>query len=71
MIWPMIERLDALQVIRDFKLDGKEYPNLMGFIKRMKEVPAVKEIMISTELHVQFFKSFLSGGEINYDVEIK
>lgn len=70
MIWPWLERLEALEKLRNIQLELEKHPNLSGYIARMKQDPAVKESLISSDDHVEFYKSYISG-EPNYDAHIK
>ncbi|KAF4090450.1 hypothetical protein AMELA_G00051940 [Ameiurus melas] len=62
LIWPWFERVDAWQL--KHCLDGT--PELNNWILRMREDPAVKAIMFSTDAHKAFFTSFMEGKP-NYD----
>ncbi|ESO91069.1 hypothetical protein LOTGIDRAFT_204139 [Lottia gigantea] len=65
-IWPLFERFVLLEN-RGHKLDPSEFPCLTAYIKRMKEVPAVKAAMMDDQSHEGFMKSYLSDPVPNYD----
>lgn len=62
MIWPWLERIDALKIVKGVKLEKSEAPKLYEYIERMKQLPAVKAIFIKPETHAQFFKTNLAGA---------
>lgn len=70
MIWPWLERLEVIELAKSIKFEREKYPNVWGYIGRMKEVPAVKKTIISPEKHFQFYSSYLSSGgkDVNYDI---
>ena len=35
----------------------------------MENLPAVKEVINSPEVSAKFYKSYMAGGEVNYDIE--
>jgi hypothetical protein len=72
MVWPWIERFEFLQEKRGLKYnenDERLVSLLNGYIERMKQLPAVKETLISTEKHAAFFEKYMSGSdEVDYDI---
>jgi hypothetical protein len=69
MIWPWFERFPVLKQFK-YELDPNKYPKLNHWTENMKNLRAVKEIMISPDSNTRFFKSF-SEGNIDYDFEMK
>lgn len=67
MIWPWLERLPVLSRMKDVRVSESEYPKLIAYMERMKQLPAVKETYIDPENHFKFYKSYLVG-EANYDM---
>nr|AYN44538.1 glutathione S-transferase O1 [Brachionus koreanus] len=69
MVWPWIERLEFLKQKKNLDLNETRFPKLLAYIERMKQVPAVKETILSVEVYDKFFKSY-SGDEPDYDCGI-
>lgn len=46
------------------------HPKLTEYVKAMKEVPAVKEIMIPPEKYIAFIQS-LKADSPNYDIGLR
>lgn len=70
MIWPWLERLEIVERVQSVKFEREKYPNLLGYIDRLKEVPAVKKNFTSPEKHYQFYLSYIgsNGKDANYDL---
>nr|QUF59393.1 glutathione S-transferase GSTO1-2 [Brachionus angularis] len=67
MIWPWIQRLELLKMYKNVDLNRTRFGKLYDYIERMLQLPAVKQTLIPIEKINQFFNSFLSGQEPNYD----
>lgn len=61
MIWPWLERLEVMKLTRGFTLDKSQSPNLVGYIERMKQLPAVKATFVKPEVHAKFLESYMTG----------
>jgi hypothetical protein len=70
MVWPWLERLDVIQKLKNFTIDKAKHAKLLAYIERMKQLPAVKECLISTEDHAAFYNGYLTG-EPDYDLLLK
>ena len=68
MIWPWLERLEALKVMRDLDLNEKRLPKLTAYLKRMLVQPAVQKLLIPSEVHVKFYEGYLNGQGPDYDL---
>jgi len=73
MIWPWLERLSALKLMKNLELDAQRFPKLIAYVNRMLELPAVKEVLIPAEVHVNFYKGYVAGEQPDYDsgIDIK
>ena len=67
MVWPWIERMDALKLYKNVTLDPERFPKFLYYIENMKKLPVIQQLMISPEHHVHFVKSYFSGQEPDYD----
>ncbi len=68
MIWPWFERFEALKPLAKNDLDETRFPKLNEWIKRMLELPMVKETMSNPQDMVEFYKVSLTNKEPNYDI---
>ena len=50
-----------------FDLDVSRLAPLVEYIKRMKEIPACKNLMLSSADHYRFFDTYLNNEEADYD----
>ena len=67
-VWPHLERVEALRTITsELAITQKEFPQLRKWIELITAVPAVKDTMFSTDIHLQFFQIAKSG---KYDCDI-
>ncbi|CAL8102293.1 unnamed protein product [Orchesella dallaii] len=71
MIWPWIERIPIFKSkvpdLFDYDAAKKQNPHLEKWRQAMKKDAAVAKYLLSTEIHLQFVDSFLSGSP-NYDL---
>jgi glutathione S-transferase len=70
MTYPWFERHVYLKNILEYELDKDKFPNLTAWIKRMKQLPAVKETATNPEQLIEFHKSY-SAGRPDYDVGLE
>lgn len=68
MIWPWFERFENLRPLANNKLDETRFEKLNNWIKRMLDLPAVKETLSNPENMVDFYKVSLTNKEPNYDI---
>ncbi len=68
MIWPWFERFPVLKDFGNFEFDCKKFPKLAAWIERMKQLPAVQEVIIKPETYLKFFQGYLAGS-VDYDFE--
>lgn len=68
MIWPWFERFENLRPLANNKLDETRFEKLNNWIKRMLDLPAVKETLSNPENMVYFYKVSLTNKEPNYDI---
>ena len=71
MIWPWFERFESLKSLANNQLDEARFPKLNEWIKRMLELPAVKETLSIPEHMVEFYKVSLTNKEPNYDIGLE
>ncbi|XP_061163661.1 glutathione S-transferase omega-1-like [Saccostrea echinata] len=71
LVWPWIERFSAMEklVNQVFLTDGLK-PNLMAYLKRMADIPAVKKCMTTEDNHLKFYHSVKSGNG-DYDIGLE
>ena len=71
MIWPWIERFEFIKVRDNFDLvSPTKHPKLTEYVKAMKEVPAVKETIITPEKYIAFMQSYIIDSP-NYDIGLR
>jgi len=70
MVWPWIERIDVFEDKKNFKVDSTKFPRLRAYIEAMKQLPAVKETIISREKHLYFINEFLARREPDYELGV-
>ncbi len=68
IIWPWFERIPVLKKV-NYDLDRKRFPKLIDWIENMKNLPAVKEVLINPESNTRFMEGFIEGN-IDYDFEL-
>ncbi len=68
MIWPWFERFEALKPLAKNDLEETRFPKLNEWIKRMLELPLVKETLSDPKDMVEFYKVSLTNKEPNYDI---
>ncbi|KAF2351717.1 Glutathione S-transferase N-terminal [Trinorchestia longiramus] len=68
--WPWFERLPCIEILLQRPALTDKQQHLTEWVKKMKEVPAVKALLIAPEEHVKFIQSFLTG-EPTYDFTFK
>lgn len=56
LVWPWFERLDAMQ-----PQILSEFPLTQAWCKAMKELPAVKDCIHTSENHVKFWEKYRAG----------
>lgn len=58
MVWPFLERLEAVGILSNGKLTvtKQNYPKLVSYIERMKLRPEIKAVYCTTEEHVTYFQ---------------
>ena len=66
-MWPWYERISPFRATGTDILPEEKFPNLTGWIARMRNVPAVKETLFDDQTHLAFFKS-QATGQPNYDI---
>ena len=66
----ILKRFGVLKSKKNFELSSEEFPNLIKYIERMYEQPAVKKVAISTPMYEKFFDGFLAGEEPDYDAGV-
>lgn len=73
-IWPWFERLEMLEQLAggiDLLPKGR-FPKLNSWVAHMKEVPAVKAALLSTDLHAKFIEGSLQkDGKPDYDLGLE
>lgn len=69
MVWPFLERLEAVAIMSNGKVavTKDKYPKLSAYMDRMKSRPEVKAIYRTPEEHSAFFSSVRNGSP-NYDI---
>lgn len=68
MIYPHMARVAVIhKIVPEMELSREKYPLLYAWIRRMKELPAVKKTMFPDEVHVEFLKNFARGTQ-DYDM---
>ena len=70
MIWPWLERLEAVKLERNMDFGETKFQKLSAYIERMKQLPAVKKCLIPTEIHANFYKTMFSSDNPDYDLGI-
>uniref|UniRef100_A0A5S6R4Z0 Glutathione-dependent dehydroascorbate reductase n=1 Tax=Trichuris muris TaxID=70415 RepID=A0A5S6R4Z0_TRIMR len=72
MVWPWLERMEAVTSYSDGRLSvtARSFPRLSQYVARMQSVPEVHDILIPTDMHLQFIKSYVAGRP-NYDLMAK
>lgn len=70
MIWPWMERLEALSVYigEKLKLDGKRFQKLVDWCAIMNLDDAVRKSVVTAEIYEKFWCSRQAGGRANYDL---
>ena len=68
MIWPWFERFENLKSIAPNCLDEERFKKLNEWIKRMLELPAVKETLSNPENMLDFYKVSITNKEPYYDI---
>jgi hypothetical protein len=71
MIWPWFERFENLRPLANNQIEETRFPKLNAWIKRMVELPAVKESSSNPEHMVEFYKVSLTNKEPNYDIGLE
>jgi hypothetical protein len=73
-IWPWFERLETLEKTAggiDILPKGR-FPKLNSYVAHMKEVPAVKAVLLSTNLHVKFLEGYIKpDSKPDYDIGLE
>lgn len=71
LMYPHYERIDAVRTGMNIDiLPQDKFPKLNAWISRLQTLPAVKETMFDTKVHLDFMKSFRSG-KTNYDIGLE
>ncbi|KFD48264.1 hypothetical protein M513_10841, partial [Trichuris suis] len=72
MIWPWLERMEAVTMYSEGRLcvTCESFPRLYQYACRMQSVPEIRDVLIPTDMHLQFIKSFVAGLP-NYDLMTK
>jgi glutathione S-transferase len=70
MIWPWFERIPILGDFSSFKWNENRFAKLTQWIERMKQTEAVKQCLISPKAFSAFFRPYVSGGPIDYDIDV-
>lgn len=65
-IWPWIERFDVMLQQGVMSIPEDRFPNMMAYMKRMKSLPGVAELLHTAEEYRVFFESY-KKGEPNYN----
>lgn len=68
MLWPWFERLPTLKEFANYDLNPEKFPKLTTWIERMKQLPAVQEVIIGPEEYSKFYKGYMAGNA-QYDFE--
>ena len=74
LIWPWFERFEMAERLAGGVqiLPKDKFPKLNSWVVHMKEQPAVKAAMSSTDLHVKFGESLLKKDGIpDYDIGLE
>jgi len=69
MIWPWVERLNAVEIISQGRLSvtKEKYPKFAAYIERMKNVAEIKTFYLDGPTHLKFLQSRMEG-KTNYDI---
>ena len=59
-VWPWFERFPAIDPGKTV-LPSDRFPKLTAWVKRMEQLPAVKNIQLDNKAHNQFIESFVAG----------
>ncbi|CDW54367.1 GST N 3 domain containing protein [Trichuris trichiura] len=72
MIWPWLERMEAVTKYSEGRLyvTCESFPKLYQYAWRMQSVPEIRDVLIPTDMHLQFIKSYVTGLP-NYDLMTK
>lgn len=68
MIWPWFERFHCLRSLTNNEITSDKYPKLTKWIQRMNNHEAVKETATDEEVMIKYYKTLLSGKEVDYDI---
>ncbi|XP_042876910.1 pyrimidodiazepine synthase-like [Penaeus japonicus] len=70
MIWPHSERFAMLTMFagEGYEIPRDRYPNMLSWIGKMKEDPAVRKSYFTPEEHLKFIKGMINGNP-DYDGE--
>lgn len=68
MMWPWFERFCVLEEFANYKMDEKRFPKMIKYTQQMKNDSACKKIELPAEKCNQFYKVYLSGQPVDYDL---
>jgi len=73
MVWPWMERIETYEKVFEgessLAFEQQRYPSITAWMENMKDDPAVKEYMLTDEVHVAFVRSMATGSP-NYNMLI-
>jgi hypothetical protein len=68
LFWPHIFRIYCLKIWTPaIILPPERFQNLLSWIQRMQQLPAVRAVGMTIDLHMQFAKTYVAGNP-NYDL---
>jgi len=71
-LWPFFERFPVAEHFASVQLlPTSQFPKLNAWVVAMHEVPAVQATRTSLKTHIDFTTSNLTGGAVNYDLELE
>ncbi|XP_062513538.1 glutathione S-transferase omega-1-like [Corticium candelabrum] len=70
-IWPFLEVMDAKASVGDITIPATRFPTMISYIERMKEVPAVKEVMHTLDDFKGFWETWKTPGPPDYNYHSK
>ncbi len=70
MVWPWLERLEYLQQHRSVKIAEAIADRLQAYVDRMRDVPAVKQVLLPTGTHAKFYEGYITGNP-NWDAHLE
>ena len=70
-VWPFLEMIDAKSAAGQFVVSADRFPVLIAYIKRMKAVASVKEVMHSLDDYKGFWETWKTPGPPDYNYNSK